>query len=67
MDNSFEIDPVILLEKNITMDDINFAIKNSYKDEVTCVFTDYNSEKLIFEFVLTKFFKIRKSKNTKSS
>jgi DNA-directed RNA polymerase II subunit RPB1 len=59
----FEIDPEILLEKNITMDDINFAIKNSYKNEVTCVFTDYNSEKLIFRIRLNKILQNKKKQN----
>ena len=62
----FEIDPEILLEKNITMDDINFAIKNSYKDEVTCVFTDYNSEKLIFRIRLNKILQNKKKQNVQN-
>ena len=37
-----------MLDKNITMDDIHFAIKNSLKDDIDCVFSDYNSDKLIF-------------------
>jgi len=44
----FHIDKNIMLEKNITMDDVNFAIKNSHKDDVACVYTDYNSNDLIF-------------------
>ena len=59
----FEIDPVTLLEKNITMDDINFAIKNSFKDEVTCVFTDYNSDKLIFRIRMNKVLQNKKKQN----
>ena len=44
-----EMDPTVLLEKNITMDDIHFAIKNSsYGDNVSCVFSDYNQDKLVF-------------------
>ena len=44
-----EIMPKTLLNKNITMDDIHFAIKNSaYGDKVSCVYSDYNSDKLIF-------------------
>jgi len=56
----FEIDPTILLDKNITMDDINFAIKNSYKDEVSCVFTDYNSDNLIFRIRMNKILQNKK-------
>ena len=44
-----EIDPEILLDKNITMDDIHFAIKNShFGEEITCVYSDYNMDKLVF-------------------
>ena len=49
-----EVDAESLLEKNINIEDIHFAIKNSFKDEVSCVFTDYNSEKLIFRLRLNK-------------
>ena len=54
-----EFDPETLLEKNITMDDINFAINSSYGNEVSSVYSDYNSDNLIFRIrinnsVLTK-------------
>lgn len=41
-----------MLDKNITMDDINFAIDNMYKNELSCIYSDYNSEKLIFRLRL---------------
>ena len=31
-----------MLDRNISMDDIHFAIKNSYKNDIECVFNDYN-------------------------
>ena len=34
------------------MDDINFAIKNAYGDDVSCVYSDYNSDRLIFRIRL---------------
>ena len=38
-----------LLNKNITIDDIHFALKNSsYSDKMQIVYSDYNSDKLIF-------------------
>jgi len=37
-----------MLEKNITMDDVNFALVNSYGSDIDCVYSDYNSEKLVF-------------------
>ena len=44
-----EMDPEILLDKNITMDDIHFAITNShYGGEISCVYSDYNADKLVF-------------------
>jgi DNA-directed RNA polymerase beta' subunit/intein/homing endonuclease len=44
-----EMDAETLLDKNITMDDIHFAISNShYGNDVSCVYSDYNSDKLVF-------------------
>lgn len=43
-----ELDPETMLEKNITMDDVNFALSNSYRDEISCVYSDYNADKLVF-------------------
>ena len=44
-----EIDAEVLLDKNITMDDIHFAIKKSqYENDITCVYSDYNMDKLVF-------------------
>jgi DNA-directed RNA polymerase II subunit RPB1 len=59
-----EIDAESLLEKNINMEDVHFAIKNSFKDEVSCVFTDYNSDKLIFRLRLNKV--LQKKNNVNS-
>ena len=42
------MNPEVMLEKNITMDDIHFALKNSHGDEVSCIYSDYNSDKLVF-------------------
>ena len=47
-----EIDAEILLDKNITMDDINFAITNAHRDDVSCVFSDMNSKSLVFRIRL---------------
>lgn len=47
-----ELDAEILLEKNITMDDIHFAINNSYGDDITCVYSDYNADNLVFRIRL---------------
>jgi DNA-directed RNA polymerase II subunit RPB1 len=42
------MDAEVMLEKNITMDDINFALKNSYGNEISCIYADYNADKLVF-------------------
>ncbi len=50
-----ELSAEVMLNKNITMDDIHFAIENSaYGNKIHCVFTDYNSDKLIFRIRFTK-------------
>ena len=44
-----EIDKETLIDKNITMDDIHFAIANSdHGKDIQCIFSDYNMDKLIF-------------------
>jgi DNA-directed RNA polymerase II subunit RPB1 len=43
-----EMDPEVMLEKNITMDDVNFTLKNCYDQQISCVYSDFNSDKLIF-------------------
>ena len=41
------LDKEIMFEKNITMDDVHFAIENSFQEIVDCVYTDFNSDKLV--------------------
>jgi len=44
-----ELDTEAMLDKNITTDDIHFAISNSqYGSDIECVFADYNSDNLVF-------------------
>ena len=43
-----------MLERNLTMDDVNFAIKHAYNDDVSCVFSDYNDDNLVFRIRLNK-------------
>ncbi len=42
------MDEEVMLEKNITMDDVNFALSNSFGNEISCVYSDYNATKLVF-------------------
>jgi DNA-directed RNA polymerase beta' subunit len=60
-----EIDPEVMLEKNITMDDINFTLNNVYKEEISCVYSDYNSDKLIFRIRMNNILKSGKQKKPK--
>ena len=52
-----EIDAAEMLEKNITMDDINFTLKNSYGEEISCIYSDYNADKLIFRIRMNNIIK----------
>jgi DNA-directed RNA polymerase beta' subunit len=51
------MDPNVMLEKNITMDDVNFTLKNSYGDEINCIYSDYNADKLIFRIRMNNVLK----------
>jgi DNA-directed RNA polymerase II subunit RPB1 len=59
-----EISPETLLDTNITMDDIHFAITNSHGNDISCVYSDYNSNNLIFRIRLNSniFNKTKKQK-----
>ena len=50
-----------MLDKNISMDDINFAIENMYKSDLSCIYSDYNSDKLIFRLRLNNIIQKKKS------
>ena len=53
-----------MLNRNITMDDVNFAIKqsNDFK-ATTCIYSDYNSDKLIFRIYPSEAKKKPKSRS----
>jgi DNA-directed RNA polymerase II subunit RPB1 len=44
----------VMLEKNITMNDVHYCIKAIYKDDVQCCFSDYNEDNLIFRIAIAK-------------
>ena len=60
-----EMDKTIMLEKNITMDDINYTLNNCYGDTISCVFSDYNSDKLIFRIRMASVLKSSSKTNMK--
>jgi DNA-directed RNA polymerase beta' subunit/intein/homing endonuclease len=44
-----EMNTETMLDKNITMDDVHFAMTNSaFGQEINCVYSDYNTDKLVF-------------------
>jgi DNA-directed RNA polymerase II subunit RPB1 len=49
-----ELNAEVMMEKNITMDDVHFVISTFYEDDISCVYSDYNAEKLIFRIRVTK-------------
>ena len=42
------MEPEVMLEKNITMDDVNYTLKNCYDEQISCIYSDFNADKLIF-------------------
>ena len=61
------MDPETMLEKNITMDDVNFTLNNTYKEEVSCVYSDYNSDKLVFRVRMNNILKNSASRAQKKA
>ena len=51
------MDPEIMLEKNITMDDVNFTLNNCYDNQISCIYSDLNSDKLIFRIRMNEIIK----------
>lgn len=51
------MDPEVMLRKNITMDDVNFTLNNSYDQQIHCIYSDYNSEKLVFRIRMNEVMK----------
>jgi DNA-directed RNA polymerase II subunit RPB1 len=62
-----EMDTEVMLEKNITMDDINFTLNNSYDKQISCIYSDYNSDKLIFRIRMNDVIKSSTGKGAKKT
>jgi len=58
-----EMEPEVMLEKNITMDDINFTLNNCYENQISCVYSDYNSDKLVFRIRMNEVIKNNSGKS----
>ena len=57
-----ELDKSTMLDKNITMDDVHFALINSYKNNISCIYSDLNSDELIMRIRLDKSLTNKKMK-----
>jgi len=44
----FKLSREEMLDRGITMDDIHFAIKNSIKHQIGCIYSDFNDRNLVF-------------------
>jgi DNA-directed RNA polymerase II subunit RPB1 len=61
------MDPETMLEKNITMDDVNFTLNNTYKEEISCIYSDYNADKLVFRVRMNNVLKNAASRAQKKA
>jgi len=61
------MDEEVMLDKNITMDDINFTLKTFYNDTINCIYSDYNAGKLIFRIRMNVEMKNQKARQNVSS
>ena len=57
-----EMNRVEMLDKNISMDDINFALTYAYGNTINCVYSDYNADDLIFRIRLKNIMNNSKKK-----
>ena len=58
-----EMDQEIMLDKNITMDDVNFTLNNCYENQINCVYSDYNADKLVFRVRMNEVIKNNSGKS----
>ena len=52
-----------MMDRNVTMDDVEYAITNSLKNQVECVFSDLNADNLVFRIRLINSKSIMASKS----
>ena len=56
-----KMDAEAMLDKKLTMDDVHFAIKNSYGNDVSCAFSDYNDDNLVFRLRMENITQAKKT------
>jgi DNA-directed RNA polymerase II subunit RPB1 len=58
------LDPASMLDRALTMDDVNFVLKANYGNGVGTIFSDYNSDELVFRVRLSQELAKKKIKKT---
>lgn len=61
------LDPKIMLDKQINMEDVSFILNQKYKDSIKCMYSDYNADNLVFRIRVSAILKNAASKNTNPS
>jgi DNA-directed RNA polymerase II subunit RPB1 len=63
-----ELNAETMLDKNITTDDVYFAVNNSeYGEDISCVYSDYNADNLVFRIRCNNSLLKSKKKGTPDS
>ncbi len=57
-----ELNKEEMLDNNIDMDQVEFAIKNSYKDDIKCIYSDFNDDNLVLRLRFSDSSLLSKSK-----
>jgi DNA-directed RNA polymerase II subunit RPB1 len=55
-----------MVDRNITMDDVDFTLKCIYDTSISCIYSDYNSDNLIFRIRLQNIATSKKGNANKS-
>jgi DNA-directed RNA polymerase II subunit RPB1 len=63
----FIMDKEAMLDKNINMDDVHFALEHSFKGEISCIYSDFNADKLVMRARLDKSLTNSKKKSLDQS
>jgi len=63
----FIMDQEAMLDKNINMDDVHFALEHSFKGEISCIYSDFNADKLVMRARLDKSLTNSKKKSLDQS
>ena len=60
-----KLDKTILIDRNISLEEIHYALKTEYKDDIECFYNDLNDDQIIFRIRLTKINKTKQATSQK--